>query len=409
MASFSYTAVDSSGRSVSGDLNAASRGEAFRQLQGRHLKPIEVNRSSEATATDGVPATSGAPPRLKQSQVIFFTEELADLLDAGLQLQQAFGVIHDRQQNPKLKQVCATLRTELGEGRSFSAALQVASPSFDDLYVNLVAAGEASGSLSKILERLARSLTVMHDLQVRFRQAMVYPAFMIGACVMLVVVFTTVLVPQLSGLLAKSGQDLPAVTRVLMSVSGFLAAYWWAIVLGLIACFILFRVVVAYPAGRLLWDRWKLHIPLIGAVVETRFYAGFCQSLGNLVANGVPLLVALKLTTRATGNSFFRACLDSVGQGVSDGAPLSGALRKERHMSELFADMIAVGEQTGNLSVALEKSARRYDKELDKRIQRLTSLISPVIIIFLAIVVSVVAYSIVTSIFSAISGVRSRS
>ncbi|MEM7387093.1 MAG: type II secretion system F family protein, partial [Verrucomicrobiota bacterium] len=170
----------------------------------------------------------------------------------------------------------------------------------------------------------------------------------------------------------------------------------------------LFQLVVARPEGRAWWDQVKLKIPLFGPVMATRFYAGFCQALANLVVNGVPLLSGLRLMERATPNLFFRRLLTEVIASVGGGSSLSDGMRQARHFPNILVDMMAVGEQTGRLGHSLEKAALRYDKELDSRIKRLTALISPVIIIVMAVVVTIVAYSIVTAIFQSVSGIRGR-
>jgi general secretion pathway protein F/type IV pilus assembly protein PilC len=403
---FSFHAIAAAGDRISGALEAPSRSEAFRRLEVQHLSPLEVVEQTAAAKVD--PLTDGPAPRLKRARLIFFTEELADLLEAGLPVQQALGVMAEKQQDATIRRASALVRLRLRDGETLSASFRQASPSFDDLYTHLVAAGEASGSLPGVLQRLAQSMAQMHDLQRRFTQAMVYPAFMIAACVLLMAVFTLVLVPQLTGLLAKTGQQLPLVTRLLLRFSGFCTANFWTISGSVAAAFGLFRLLVATRGGREWWDRAKLKIPLIGPILETRFSAGFTPGLGTLVANGVPLLSSLKLLHRATPNKFYQRQLGQVIDSVSAGDPLSTSMRRTGGFQPLVADIIAVGEQTGHLARSLLKAGARYDKELDVRIKRLTSLISPVIIVFLAIVVTVVAYCIVTSIFSAVSGIRSQ-
>jgi general secretion pathway protein F/type IV pilus assembly protein PilC len=163
---------------------------------------------------------------------------------------------------------------------------------------------------------------------------------------------------------------------------------------------------VSGEQGRLWWDERKLRLPLAGGVISARFYAGFAQALGNLVANGVPLLSALRLMVKATPNRFLRAKLERVVEDVAGGDSLSLGLRRSGAFPVLLSDMVAVGEQTGRLGRSLSKAARRYDKELDAKIKRLTAMVTPAVIIFLALVVTVIAYSIVTSIFSAVSGIR---
>lgn len=405
MSRFTYQALDAAGAAVSGDLEAPTRGEAYRQLESRRLSPLELK---ESAAAEVMPAEGASVPGMNRNKLIFFTGELADLLDAGLPAQQALTVMAEKQQDPVIRKASALARMHLREGQTLAASFRMTSPAFDDFYTSLVSAGEASGTLSGVLHRMAQSMTQLQDLQRRFTAAMVYPAFMAGACALLMMVFTMFLVPQLTSLLAKTGQQLPAITRMLLDFSDFCIKYFWHMLIGAAGAAILFRALIAGQAGRAWWDRAKLRIPLFGPIMESRFYAGFTQALGNLLTNGVPLLSALKLLVTGTTNRFFRGRLERVIEAVSAGDPLSGSLREAGGFQPLMTDIIAVGEQTGNLSRSLEKAAGRYDKELDTRIKRLTAMISPAIIIFLAAVVTVIAYCIVSSIFSAVSGIRSR-
>jgi general secretion pathway protein F/type IV pilus assembly protein PilC len=420
MPQYTFEALDPGGKQITGTIDATSRRDAYHEIESRQLSPIQVVEARGEINIGGGKAAStpaqGAAldpslesaPRLNRPRLIFFTSELADLLEAGLQVQQALNVMAENQQDPLIRRTGARLRHHLRDGQTLSASFRQTSPSFDDLYISLIAAGEASGTLPGVLHRMAHSMTQIYDLQRRFIQALVYPAFMIAACVLLMAVFVLVLVPQLTGLLAKSGQQLPAITRLLLEFSDFCTTYFWTMLIGAAAIFALFRLLIATNAGRLWWDRAKMSIPLIGPIIETRFYAGFTQALGNLVSNGVPLLSSLKLLVRGTPNRFFRERLMSVIEAVASGDPLSASLRRAGNFQSLMTDIIAIGEQTGNLAKSLLKAASRYDKELDTRIKRLTALISPVIIVFLALVVTVIAYCIVTSIFSAVSGIRSR-
>lgn len=410
MPSFSYIALDGAGKQVNGTLSVTTRAEAYRKLEAQQLTPVKVSEEAVAAAAKEAAkaAAKDAPPVLKRALLIHFTKELADLLDGGLQLEQALRVMNERQESPAIRRVSGLIREHLREGATFSSALQNASPSFDDLYCNLAAAGEVSGSLSQILRRLGANISQMHDLQTRVISAMIYPAFMVGAIIMLMIVFSLVLIPQLTNLLAKTGQKLPLATEILVMFSNFIGHWWWLILVMLITSIICFRAYIGSDKGRLWWHQTKLVIPLFGPVIAARFYAQFCGSLGNLVNNGVPLLNGLKLTSRATTNLHLKNTLNKSVALVGEGAPLSGALRKAGGLPVLMVDMIAMGEQTGNLGKSLEKVATRYDKELDLKIKRMTSMITPVVIIIMAIIVAAVAYSIVTSIFQSMSGLRSR-
>lgn len=408
MPSFTYTALNATGQQITGTLSVGSRAEAFRRLEAQSLTPVKVAEEAKAaTATKQAEKKESLEPvKLKRVQLILFTEELADLLDGGLQIDQALRVIQERQESPSVRRVAGILREQLREGSTVAKALKKASPSFDDLYCNLAAAGEVSGSLAPILRRLSANLQVIAELQSKVTQAMIYPAFLIGACVVLMVVFMTFMVPQITDLLAKSGQKLPMATQILIKFNSFMGQWWWVILTILVAAGLLFKAYIGTPKGRLWWHEAKLKLPLAGPVMATRFYAQFAHSLGNLISNGVPLLNGIRLVSKISVNVFIQELLAKVTAMVSEGATLSGALRKVGHFPMLLVDMIAVGEQTGHLGKSLEKSASRYDKELDKKIKRMTAMISPVIIIFMAVIVGLVAYSIVSAIFQSVSGIR---
>lgn len=411
MPSFTYTALNPTGQTVTGSLAVGSKAEVFRKLEAQALTPVKVTEDAKAAKTGAAAAAhaeSLKPMRLSRSQLILFTEELADLLDGGLQIDQALRVMQERQEAVALRHVSGILREQIREGSSVSKALKKASPSFDELYCNLVAAGEVSGSLAEILRRLSQSLAVMADLQAKVTQAMIYPAFLVSACIVLMIVFMTVMVPQITDLLSKSGQKLPFATQMLISFNSFLAQWWWVILTILIIVSLSFKAYVATPKGLMWWHEAKLKIPLFGPVMATRFYAQFAHSMGSLVGNGVPLLNSIRLVSKISANVFIQSLLGKVTGMVAEGGSLSNSLKKVSHFPLMLIDMIAVGEQTGTLGKSLEKCAGRYDKELDKRIKRMTALISPIIIVFMAVIVGVVAYSIISAVFQSVNGIRSR-
>jgi type II secretory pathway component PulF len=409
MPSFNYTALTATGQTVSGALTVASKAEAFRQIESQSLTPVKVVQDEKADAAKAKKAEeSSGPVKLKRAQLILFTEELADMLDGGLQIEQALRVLQERQEAEALRRVAATLRNEIREGSTVAKALKKASPSFDDLYCNLASAGEVSGSLPSILRRLANNLSVMADLQTKVTSAMIYPAFLIGACIVLMIVFMTFMVPQITDLMSKNGQQLPAITQALISFNDFVAVWWWVILIVIVSIFLAFRGYISSPSGRLWWDQTRLGLPLFGPIMSMRFFAQFSHSLGSLVTNGVPLMNSLRLVSKISANLFIQGLLTKVSTLVSEGAPLSSSLKKVGSFPLLLSDMIAVGEQTGQLGKSMEKCATRYDKELDVRIKRMTSMITPIILIFMAVIVGVVAYSIVAAISQSVTGINRR-
>jgi len=400
---FVYEAAVPGGGRTQGTLEARTRQEALAMLARQRLQPIRLQQ--EGQASPGAEAAVETSARtMTEAQVIAFTEELGDLLDAGLQLEGALKMMGQRSEASVLKAVAESLRGQVREGVSLSRALKAASASFSDLYCNLVAAGEVSGALGAILQRQVLYLKKLSDLRGRVIQALIYPMFVTGAGVLLMVLFVVVLVPQLETLFKS--QTPPLITQILLGSSRFLVRWGWLVLVTLLFGGVAFWQAVQKPAGKLWWDQFRVKIPVAGPVLEAAFYAQFSQTLANLLGNGVTLLQAMNLVSRATPNSYFRVRLEKASEQVSEGFSLSRALRQVGGFSDMFLDLVAVGEQTGELAKALDKAGARYEKEMDRRIQRITALIQPVIIVVIALVVGAVVYSIITSIFDAMSGMR---
>jgi len=408
MPAFTYEAIVPGGGRTRGTLEAKSRQEALAQLSRQRLQPIRLQQEGAGTsAVSGQNAPASAAPaerQMSEAQIISFTEELGDLLDAGLQLEGALKMMEQRSEASALKAVAESLRTQVREGVSLSRALKTASGSFSDLYCNLVSAGEVSGALGSILQRQVIYLKKLSDLKARVIQALIYPMFVTGAGILLMVLFVVVLVPQLE-MLFKT-QKPPLITQLLLWTSRFLVQWGWLVLAVLALGGIGFWQAIQRPAGRLWWDQARVRIPVAGPVLEAAFYAQFSQTLANLLGNGVTLLQAMQLVSRATPNTFFRVRLEKASDQISEGYSLSRALRQVGGFADTFLDLVAVGEQTGELAKALDKAGARYEKEMDRRIQKITALIQPVIIVIIALVVGAVVYSIITSIFDAMSGMR---
>ena len=420
---FSYRALDAAGRTETGRVEAFSGSDAYRKLRERGLQPAKVTLEGESasvgekrkkadlkdSAGNTSSTASGAGStlqKLSSSQLLFFTEELAELLDAGLQLEGALKVIEQRQERSPVKAVAASLRQQVREGVSFSKALRKCGNCFDPLYCNLVAAGEAGGVLPQILRRQCAHLEMVGELSKKVTSALVYPAIVFSSAILLMFIFLTFLVPQLSVLLGKSGQKLPAVTSALITVSLFCAHWWWAIlaVIGVLVTGA--RLFVTTPGGQEWWHRSQLDIPVIGSVLKARFYAEVMQNLSTLVSNGVTMLTAMERMRGATGNVYLRGLLDQLSDKVREGSSIAAAMRRTGFFPPVLLDILAVGEQTGDLAGALARGAKRYDRELSSRIEYLTTLIQPAVILIVAVFVGVVAYSMIAGILTSVNALK---
>jgi type II secretory pathway component PulF len=410
---FHYRASETSGHQVTGTLEAASPNEAYRMLRERGLQPSFVKGDGSTDA--GVKKKETVPSaqklsltRLNTVQLLFFTEELAELLEAGLQLEGALKVIEQRQEKSAVRGVAALLRSKVREGIRFSQALRECGESFDPLYCNLVAAGEASGALPQILKKQCAHLEMVRDLRGKVTSSLVYPSIVFTSALILMFVFLTFLVPQLSVLLSKSGQKLPTITQCLINVSEFCGHWWWAIIAVVGATVMGARLAVQTPTGKAWWNRTLLEIPVVGPVLKTTFLAELLQTLATLVANGVTILVGLQLLQGATGNIFLRNLLFQITALVSEGSSLASAMKRVGFFPPVLIDILGVGEQTGDIAGALSRAAKRYDRELSSKIGHLTTLIQPAVILMVAIFVGVIAYSMIAGILTSVNALKAR-
>jgi type II secretory pathway component PulF len=411
MAVFTYQGTDERGERLSGEVEASTRGEALRQLTRDRIQPLTLTARGDAPAgkrPSSSPARSDAsgPLSLSSAQVILFTDELSDFLHSGLQLEPALQLMENREEQSPIKAVAARLREKVREGVSFSEALKATSPSFGELYCNLVAAGEVSGALAPLLRRQSEHLIAMQDLRGRIKLALIYPAFLVGAGIAAIAVFMTVLIPQMTKLLVKTGTELPWSTYLLVNLGKYAQRDGLFVLAGVALAIVLFLSAINQPRGRRWWDEAKLRLPLIGPLLSAFFYAQFCQTMANLLQNGLPLLTSLKLVGRATGNDFFRGLVVRVTDLVGEGASLTRAMKTVGHFPAALRDLVKVGEQTGELGLTLHKIGERFDKVIQQRIDRIMSLVPLIVIVVLGGMVFLVAWSMLSGIFQAVHGMQ---
>jgi type II secretory pathway component PulF len=403
MPQFADRARNAQGSLVEGVLDCPDRAVAIRQIELQKCTPVRIELVGPAPQTaqrEGVaPASPTRNLKIPHGQLLVFTEQLAHLLQAGMTLDEGLSVLEKRLKQPRVQQMTHTLHQALVDGRSFSQALSELPRIFPPLYVNLVAAGEASGALPQILLRVVKHLMQAKELRDRVQQALIYPAFLALAGAVLITIFITFMVPQLSGFMAQTGGALPLPTRILLQIHHAITGYWWLGVLAGISAVIGFRALVRSDEGRISWDRFQLMIPGYGRVIRHRYYAQFSRTLGTLMENGIPLLRALDLVTEIAGNRFLELKLSEVRKSVIDGATLSAALQAQKMFPDLFTDMMAVGEQTGHFAETMQAIADVYERELDKTVGLISQLIPPVIIVVIAVVVGLVVFSILSAVF----------
>lgn len=428
MAVFTYKALDKAGAVSHGEITAGDRSEALKVLGKRGLQPVKLTATSVAkddmakpgekasrSAAQAAAGGKGAPVgpdgllKLKRSEVVLFTEELSEMLGAGLQLEPALKSMENREELGALKDVSRAVRQLVRDGANFSSSLRKVSDSFGPLYCSLTAAGEASGALDTILKRQAHYLKTLQELQSKVTLALIYPAFLVLAGIGVGIIFVTKLIPQLTDLISSTpGGKIPLGAKILIGTSDFFQEWWLVLLLTIVGGSLVFKAWKDAESNRLTWDRIQLKLPLIGRVIESRFYVQFLETLANLVGNGLPLLRSLELSRDATQNLHIRGHMDRVIEMVGDGRSFSRSLINSGIFPPLLIDMVSVGEKTGKLDNSLRRAAERYDSELNKNLARVMELIMPVVLVVMALLIGTMAYLMITAIFQTIDNLGGR-
>ena len=414
MPEFTYVARKPDGSLFRGSLHANDRRAAIAQIEKEQGVPIKIEPAG--AAQEPKPAKTAEEPttapravsRLPIAQLFLFTEQLAHLLSAGMTLDEALGILVHRLKQPKLKTLSKSLHQGLVDGRSLSQAMRDFPKIFSPLYVNMVSAGEASGALSQILRRLVAHIADIKSLRDRVQQALLYPALLVLVGIGLIIIFMTVMVPQLTKFLKTTGQALPAATQMLIDLNSLITHYWWAGVLALGALFGLWKIATRSPEGRCAWDRFMWNLPAFSRIPRYRFYAQFARTLATLSENGVTLLKSLALLEEIADNEYVRLQMVEVRKAVTDGAGLSNALRQENLFPELFLDMMSVGEQTGRFAETMSMVADVHERELDKQVQFVSTLVPLLVILVIAALVGVMVYAILSAVFGLTTGLQGR-
>jgi type II secretory pathway component PulF len=422
MPQFSYKARRRSGELVEGILEVADRPAAVAQIERLGLFPIAVDTSK------GVPAAASKragrnfdwrsflPPTLRAhleqqrkpslQELATFTQQLANLLQAGMPLSTALNSMTYLETKGIPSDVSRQLKQEVSEGRGLSDAMAKQPRIFSDLYVNMVKAGESSGALVDVLRRMADHFEKFAQVQAKFTSALIYPALVCCVGVGMIVFFLTVMLPKFMSLFGDVGfKNLPMMTVILINISDAIKHYWWLMAGIVIVAFILFKRFQATPAGRRAIDGWKMKAPLLGRVVCLNLYGQFARTLCTLLQNGVPMLTALKITEQVIPNSIIKEATARTRDAVTDGKSLAQPLAASKVFPRLMVDLVKIGEETGNVADALNNVAQTYENELNIALRVTTNLIEPVLIIGMAAGVGFLLVAVLGAMFSMISSI----
>jgi type II secretory pathway component PulF len=416
VARFNYTARDGSGQSVSAGIEASSRKEALRLLAARGLSPVSVNEAGAANAkgpteaarkpgaaeilTRSTTRSSRSPATISRKQRLPFLQALSDLTGSGLSAGEAVRLLSQRLQEPALRALCQGLWERLSEGQPLSRAMEEYAGVFDNSTVSLIQAGEATGSLNDVLQRLIQHFTEQREVRQKLITAMAYPVFICAMAVGVIFFFIFVLLPKIESLLTALGGKLPLATRLLIDVSHFFISYGVFVVLALGLAAVSFWRWRQSEAGRIRTDDWVLRLPFAGTFVTTTTVMNFSQTLAVLIENGVTTAEALRMTERVINNRTHRKAFSEATGRVLEGENLSVALARTGCFPNLVLDRLAVGENTGNVVPSLKEIARTYQKDLSRRLQAFTTIVSTGVLLFAFAFVGFLGYAIFSAVFS---------
>jgi type II secretory pathway component PulF len=421
MPQFSYKARKRSGELVEGVLEVPDRSAALMQIQRSGLFPVAVAdaKTSAATAAKkdkGVNLAAFLPPSLqaqlnkprrpKLQELATFTTQLANLLNSGMPLTVALNSMTHLETRGIPAEVSKNLKQEVTEGRSMSDAMARQPAIFSDLYVNMVKAGEQSGALVPVLRRMATHFQTFADVQAKFKSAMIYPVMVICVGILLVVFFMTVMMPKFIVIFNGFNIELPLPTRFLIGVSNAFTSYWWLIGLLILACVVLFKRFQSSAGGGRKLDEWRMKLPVVGNVVQINLFGQFARTLGTLLQNGVPVLVALKITEQVMPNRLLREAISKTRDAVTDGKTLAQPLAQSKLFPQLMIDLVRIGEETGDVPGSLNNIAETYENELQIALRVMSDMIGPVLIIVMALVVGFLLLSIFLPLFKLISSIH---
>ncbi len=397
MPNYSWKGRTRAGRIQEGVLVADSKDAAIAALRKQQIIVTAVTEKGKEFA---LPTLKG---RIKPKQIAIFTRQFSVMIDAGLPLVQCLEILGGQQDNKTFRQILLQVRQDVESGSNLADAMRKHPKAFDDLYCNMVAAGEAGGILDTILQRLAQYIEKIVKLRGAVRSAMVYPTAVIGIAVLVVWIILWKVIPTFATLFEGLGAALPLPTRVTIALSNFIGAWWWMIFLAVGATgFLLNRYHKTYQ-GRRHIDGLMLKIPVLGTVLKKIAVARFCRTLSTLVSSGVPILEGLEITARTSGNSIVEDAIMATRRSVEQGRTIAEPLRGTDVFPEMVVQMVAVGEQTGALETMLTKIADFYEDEVDEATANLLALLEPIMISVLGVVIGGIVISMYMPMFDLIT------
>ena len=392
---YAYKGVTSGNRSTRGSIDADSLRSARTKLKAEGIFPTQIHEGAARTPlADALPEIRlpqlGRVPDL---DLALFTSQLATLIAAGVPLVESLGALTEQIENPRLRQIVGELRATVNEGSSLADAMAEHESTFDRLYQSMVRAGESAGALELVLRRLADYVDARRELRNKISGAMTYPIVMLLASSAVLGVLLVKVIPTISELLSSMQQELPPLTKIVVAASDFLRDWWMVLLLGVIAAVIAFNWAINTEAGRLAWDQARLRMPIVGRTARYISVSRFARTLSTLISGGVSIVQALDIASTVSGNQVISNAVEEAKEAITRGASIAAPLRSSGHFPPMVTHMISVGEASGDLDGMLGRVSDTYDELVENSLNRMTTLLGPILLIFVAGVVVLVILS----------------
>ncbi len=387
---YEYKGVDAASKSVSGVIDAESEKAARGKLRKQRIFPSKIVLAGSGTSLKNIKMFQSA----SVEEVAAMTRQLAILLNAKIPLIDSLAAVADQVENPIIKEAVQDIKEKVSQGARMGDCMMAYPKVFDNIYIYMVKAGEASGALDVVLERLAIFKEAAADLKAKIKNAMIYPIIMVLAAVgMLAYLFTSV-IPQVAEIIVKQKKALPTPTAICLGITDFIQGYWWLVLLLVVAAIFMFSAYKRSPNGRKRLDELSLKLPVFGMLNMKVAVARFARTLSTLLNSGVQLLPGLDIVKNVMDNVVLAAIIDSVMLSVKEGESLAEPLRRSGRFPSLFLNMIVVGEKTGQLEDMLSRVADNYDKEVNDYVNGMTSLLTPIMLVFMGGVVVFIVFAV---------------
>jgi type IV pilus assembly protein PilC len=397
MATFTYTARTVSGELKSATIDAQTKDDAMAQLRRQRLNVVKIDEAVAVKKRGG---------SVSMRDIVIFTRQFSTMINAGLPLVQALDILAKQSENPNLGAVTKAVVFDVESGNTVADALSKHPKAFSELYVNMVAAGEAGGILDTILMRLATFMEKNDALVRKVKGAMIYPGVIMSVAGIAIVVLLVFVIPVFENMFGAAGLQLPFPTRIVIGASRFLKGYWWAVGAIVFGIQYMVRKYYATDGGQRTLDALMLKMPILGDVLRKTAVSRFARTLGTLISSGVSILDGLEITAKTSGNRVIQDAIMGSRASIAGGDTISAPLAKSNVFPPMVISMIAVGEQTGGLDEMLSKIADFYDEEVDAAVSGLLSLMEPVMIVFLGVVVGGMVVAMYLPIFDMIQAAQ---